>query len=67
MLETHFTQSRVTCSACGPFSKNRERIQKFKEAWYSRYIHQNELEKACFWHDIAYEDFKDLPRQEIFW
>ena len=39
---------RVTYNACGPFTKNKERIQKFKEAGDSRYIYQKELNKACF-------------------
>ena len=26
-----------------------------------RYIYQNELDKACFQHDLAYWDFQDLP------
>ena len=28
-----------------------------------RYIYQNELGKACFQHDMAYVDFKDLNRR----
>ena len=46
----------------GPFTKNKERIQKSKETEDSQYIYQNELDKACFQHDMAYEDFKDLTR-----
>ena len=44
--------------------KNRERIQKFKETGDSQYIYQYELDKACFQHDIAYGDFKDLTRRK---
>ena len=44
-------------------NKNKERIQKFKETGNSRYIYRNELDKAFFQHDIAYEGFKDLPRR----
>ena len=44
----HLRQPRFTYSACGPFNKNKERIQKCKEAGGSRYIYQNELDKACF-------------------
>ena len=33
----------------------------FKETVDSRYIYRNELDKASLQHDIAYEDFKDLP------
>ena len=47
-----------TYSVCGPFTENKERIQKFKETEYSQYIYQNELDKACFQHDLAYEDLK---------
>ena len=42
------------------FTKKKERIQKFKETGDSSYIYQNELYKACFQHDMAYRDFKDL-------
>ena len=50
-------------SACGPFTRNKEKIQKFKETEDSRYIYQNELDKACFQHDMAYGDFKDLTKR----
>ena len=43
--------------------KNKERIEKFKETGGSRYIYQNELDKACSQHDMAYRDFKDLIRR----
>ena len=43
--------------------KQRKRIQKFKETGDARYIYQNELDKACFQHDMAYGDFKDLARR----
>ena len=63
MPEMHLRQPGFTYSACWPFTKNKERIQKFKETGDSRYIYQNELDKACFQHDIAYGDFKDLARR----
>ena len=44
-------------------TKNNERIQNFKETGDSRYIYQNELDKACFQHAMAYGDFKDLTRR----
>ena len=56
-------KSGFTYSACGPFTKNKERIQKFKETWDSQYIYPNELDKACFQHDMAYGCFKDLTRK----
>ena len=43
--------------------KNKERIHKFKQTGDSRYIYQNELDKACFQHDMAYGNFKDLTRR----
>ena len=48
MLETHLRQPRFTYSACGPFTKNKEKIKKFKETGDSRYIYQNELDKPVF-------------------
>ena len=47
------------------FTKNKERSQKFKETGDS-YIYQNELDKACFQHGMAYGDFKDLTRRIAF-
>ena len=43
--------------------KSKERIQKFKQTGDSRYICQNELGKACFQHDMADQDLKDLTRR----
>ena len=63
MPETHLKQPRFTYSACGPFTKNKERIQKFKETGDTSYIYKNELDKACFQHDMAYGDFKDLAKR----
>ena len=63
MPEMHLKQSQCTYSACGPFTKNKERIQKFKETGDSRYIYRIELDKAYFQHDVAYGDFKDLAKR----
>ena len=63
MPEMHLRQPGFTQSAGGTFTKNKERIQKFKATRYSWYIDQNELDKACFQHDIAFGDFKDLTRR----
>ena len=60
MPEMHLKQPGFTYSACRPFTKNKERIQKFKETGDKSYIYKNELDKACFQHDMAYGDFKDL-------
>ena len=63
MPEMHLKQPRFTYSACGPFTKKKERIQKFKEAGDTNYIYKNELDQACFQHNMAYGDFKDLARK----
>ena len=66
MPEMHLKQAGFTYSACGPFTKNKERIQKFKETGDTSYISKNELDKACFKYDMAYLDFKDLKRRTAF-
>ena len=62
MPEMLLKQPGFTYSTCGPFTKNKERIQKFKESGDTSYIYKNKLDKACFQHDMAYGDFKDLAR-----
>ena len=62
MPEIHLKQPGFTYSACGPFTKNKERIQKSKETGDKSYIYKNGLDKACFQHDMACGDFKDLAR-----
>ena len=63
MSEMHLRQPGFTYRACGPFAKNKERVQKFKEKVDWKYIYQNELDKTCFQRDMAYGDFKDLTRR----
>ena len=65
MPEMHLKQPGFTYSACGTFTKNKERIQKFKEAVDTNYIYKNELDKVCFQHDMAYGDFEDLKRRIV--
>ena len=65
MPEMHLEQSRYTYNAYGPCTKNKEKIQKLKETRDSRYIYENELDKACFQHDMAYGDFKNLPKEQL--
>ena len=57
MSEMHLNQPEF-----GPFTKNKKRIQKFKETGDTNYIYKNELDKACFQHDMAYGVFKDFKR-----
>ena len=65
MPKMHLRQPGFSYNACGPFTKNSERIQKFKGTGNSRYIYQNEINKVFFQLGIAYGDFKDLPRKKI--
>ena len=66
MPEMHLKEPGFTYSACGPITKNKERIQKIKETGDTSYIYKNELDKACLQHDMAYGDFKDLKRRTAF-
>ena len=60
MPEMYLKQPQFVYSACGPFTRHKERIKKFKQTGDTRYIYRNELDKACFQHDSAYADHKDL-------
>ena len=60
MPEMHLRQPRFVYSTCGPFTRHKERIKEFKRTGDTRYIYRNELDKACFQHDSAYADHKDL-------
>ena len=66
MPEMHLKQPRFSYSACGLFTKNKERIEKFESTEDTSYIYKNELDKACFQHDMAYGDFKDLAKRTAF-
>ena len=63
MPEMYLRKPQFTYSACGPFTKHKQRIQKFKETGDTNYIYKNELDKACFAHDAAYSDSKDLTKR----
>ena len=60
MPEMHLRQPQVVYSACGLFTRHKERIKEFNRTGDTRYIYRNELDKACFQHDSAYADHKDL-------
>ena len=60
MPEMHLRQPQFAYSACGPFTRHKERNKKIKRTGDTRYIYRNELDKACFQHDSAYADHKDL-------
>ena len=63
MPEMHLRQEGFTYSACGPFTKNKERVQKFMQTGNTDFIYKNELDKVCFQHDMAYGKAKDLVRR----
>ena len=65
MPEIHLRQPQFTYSACGPFTKHEQRIQKCKETGDTNYIYKNELDKACFVHYAAYSDSKDLTKRTV--
>ena len=65
MPEMHLRQPQFTYSVCGPFTKHKQRIQKFKETGDTNYIYKNELDKACIAHDAAYSDSKDLTKRTV--
>ena len=60
MPEMHLRQPQFIYSACGPFTRHKERIKKIKQTGDTRSIYRNDLDKACFQHDSAYADNKDL-------
>ena len=63
MPEIHLKQPGFIYSACGPFTKNKERIEKFMQTGNTDFIYRNELDKACFQHDMAYGKLKDLIKR----
>ena len=60
MPEMHLKQLGFTYSACGPFTKNKEGIKKFMQTGNINFIYKNDLDKACFQHDMTYGKSKDL-------
>ena len=65
MSEMHLRHPQFTYSACGSFTKHKQRIQKFKETGDTNYIYKNQIDKACFAHDAAYSDGKNLTKRTI--
>ena len=63
MPEMHLRQPGFTYSACGPFTKNKERIEKIMKTANTDFIYKNEFDKACFKHDMAYGKAKYLVRR----
>ena len=63
MPEMHLKQSGFIYNAYGLFTKNKERIAKFMQTGNTDFIYRNELDKACFQHDMAYGKSKDLAKR----
>ena len=64
MPELHFVDPIVKkYSVCGPFTKHTQRIQDFLNTGKLSHIYKNDLVKACFQHDMAYNKFKDLEKR----
>ena len=63
MPEMHLKQPGFAYSACGPFNKNKETIEKFMQTGNTDIIYKNELDQACFQHDMAYGKSKHLIKR----
>ena len=61
--EMHLKQPGLTYSACGPFTRSKERIDKFMQTGNTGFIYRNELDKTCFQHDMTYGKSKDLTKR----
>ena len=62
MPKMHLKQPGFTYSTCGRFTKNKEIIQKFMQTGNTNFIDKNELDKACFQHDMVYGKSKELSQ-----
>ena len=56
MPKMHLKKPGFNYSVCGPFTRNKERIEKFMQTG-------NEIDKVCFQHDMAYRKSKDLTKR----
>ena len=65
MPEMHLKQPGFTYSACGLFTRNKERIEKIMQTGNTVFIYSNELHKACFQHDMAYGKSKDFNQTKF--
>ena len=63
MPEMHLRQPGFTYNACGPFTKNKDRIEKFRKSGNTGFIYKNGLDKACFQDDMAYGKSKELVKE----
>ena len=63
MPEMHLRQPQFVYTACGPFTRHKERIKEFKRIGDTHLLYRNELDKACFKHDAAYAKYKDVENR----
>ena len=63
MPEMHLKQPGFTYSAWGPFTKSKERYEKFMQTGNTDFIYKNELDKASFQHDMGFDKSKDLAKR----
>ena len=61
--EIHLKQPGFIYSACGLFTKSKERIEKIIQTGNTDFIYKNELDRDCFQHDMAYGKSKDLAKR----
>ena len=65
MPEMYLRQPGFTYSACGAFTRNKQRIQKSMQTGDTNYIYRNELDKACFQHDMAYGRSEEVEKRTL--
>ena len=63
MSQLHLKQSGFSYRTCGPFTRNKERIENFMQTENTYFIYRNELDKACCQHDMSYGKSKDLAKK----
>ena len=63
MPELHLKQPGFTYSACGSLTRNKERIEMFMQTGNTDFIYRDELDKACFQHDMAYRKSKEIEKR----
>ena len=61
----HLRQPGFTYSACGPFTEHRQRIKKIRETGNLKRLCRSESHKACYLHNAAYSDSKDMAKGTI--
>ena len=62
MPEINFKETWFTCSTCGPFTRSKERIEKFMQTGNIDFICRNEFDKVCSQYDMVYGKSKQLTK-----